>query len=58
MLILMRRQNESVMIGDDVELKILSIDGKQIHIGFSAPKNVKIWRKEKWLEIQAEKGQK
>lgn len=46
MLILTRRIQEAVMIGDDVTLTILSIKGNQVRIGIDAPKAVTIWREE------------
>lgn len=54
MLVLTRRLKESIMIGDDIEISILSIEGDQIKLGISAPKNVDIHRKEIYLAIQQE----
>ncbi|MBY0158798.1 carbon storage regulator CsrA [Cytobacillus oceanisediminis] len=54
MLVLTRRLKESIMIGDDIEISILSIDGDQVKLGISAPKNVDIHRKEIYLSIQQE----
>ena len=54
MLVLTRRLKESIMIGDDIEISILSIEGDQVKIGISAPKNVDIHRKEIYLSIQQE----
>ncbi|URT70523.1 carbon storage regulator CsrA [Cytobacillus firmus] len=54
MLVLTRRLQESIMIGDDIEISILSIEGDQIKLGISAPKNVDIHRKEIYLSIQQE----
>ncbi|MBU8771532.1 carbon storage regulator CsrA [Cytobacillus oceanisediminis] len=54
MLVLTRRLEESIMIGDDIEISILSIEGDQVKIGISAPKNVDIHRKEIYLSIQQE----
>ncbi|WHY61437.1 carbon storage regulator CsrA [Cytobacillus firmus] len=54
MLVLSRRLKESIMIGDDIEISILSIEGDQVKLGISAPKNVDIHRKEIYLSIQQE----
>ncbi|WP_285768108.1 carbon storage regulator CsrA [Peribacillus sp. SI8-4] len=57
MLVLTRKPNESIMIGDDIEITILSIEGEQIKLGINAPKNVEIHRKEIYLSIQQENGE-
>ena len=54
MLILARKKDESIMIGDDIEITVVDIQGDQIKIGISAPKNVAIHRKEVFLEIKEE----
>lgn len=54
MLVLTRRLKESIMIGDDIEISILSIEGDQVKLGINAPKNVDIHRKEIYLSIQQE----
>lgn len=54
MLVLTRKPNQSIQIGDDIEIKILSIEGDQIKIGINAPRNVEIHRKEIYLAIQEE----
>lgn len=54
MLVLTRKPNESIQIGDDIEIKILAVDGDQIKIGIEAPRNVDIHRKEIYLAIQQE----
>jgi carbon storage regulator len=54
MLVLTRRLKESIIIGDDIEISILSIEGDQVKLGISAPKNVDIHRKEIYLSIQQE----
>ena len=53
MLILSRKKDEKVIIGDNIELSILEIRGDQVKIGIQAPKNVKVYRQEVFLEIQA-----
>lgn len=54
MLILNRKLNESIKLGDDIEIKIISIDGDQVKIGIEAPKSVEIYRTEIYLRIQEE----
>jgi len=52
MLVLTRKTNESLVIGDNIEIEILSVDGEQVKIGIKAPKNIDIHRKEVYLAIQ------
>ncbi|MDT8858784.1 carbon storage regulator CsrA [Alkalihalobacillus sp. MEB130] len=54
MLVLSRKIQEAIQIGDDIELKIISIEGDQVKIGIDAPKHVEIHRKEVYLAIQEE----
>ncbi|MBP5160101.1 MAG: carbon storage regulator CsrA [Lachnospiraceae bacterium] len=54
MLALSRKVNESVMIGSDVEVTILEIKGDQVKIGIRAPKSIPVYRKEIFLQIEAE----
>jgi carbon storage regulator len=54
MLVLARRINQSIMIGDDIEIVIVDIKGDQVKIGVQAPKNVSVHRTEVYQEIQAE----
>lgn len=56
MLVLTRKLNESIMIGDDIELTVLSVDGEQIKLGINAPRQVEIHRKEIYIAIQQENG--
>jgi len=52
MLVLSRKKDESIMIGDQIELKILSVDGDQVKLGIVAPKDVKVYRSEVYESIQ------
>lgn len=52
MLALTRKVNESIVIGNEVEISILEIKGDQVKLGISAPKSVPIYRKEIYLQIQ------
>ncbi|SDO37300.1 carbon storage regulator CsrA [Alkalicoccus daliensis] len=54
MLVLSRKVNQSIKIGDDMELTVISIEGDQVKLGIDAPKNVDIHRKEIYLAIQEE----
>lgn len=54
MLVLGRKLNESIQIGDDIEIKIIGIEGEQVKLGIHAPKSVDIHRKEIYLDIQKE----
>lgn len=57
MLVLTRKINESIKIGDDIEITILSVSGEQIKIGIDAPRHVEIHRKEVYLDILNENNQ-
>lgn len=52
MLALSRKINESVMLGNDVEVTILEIKGDQVKVGINAPKSIPIYRKEIYIQIQ------
>jgi carbon storage regulator len=52
MLTLSRKINESIMIGNDIEITILDVKGDQVKIGISAPKSVPVYRKEIYVQIQ------
>lgn len=54
MLALSRKENESIMLGSDIEITLLEIKGDQVKLGISAPKSVPIYRKEIYLQIQEE----
>ncbi len=53
MLVLSRREDESIIINDDIEIKVIGVKQDQVKIGIVAPKNVKIFRKEIYDEIQS-----
>lgn len=52
MLVLTRKTNEAIQIGDNIEITVLSIHSDQIKLGINAPKNIEIHRKEVYLSIQ------
>ena len=54
MLILSRKINEKIMIGDDISISIIEIRGDQVRIGVDAPKTVKVFRQEVYDAIKAE----
>lgn len=54
MLVLTRRAGESIMIDNEIELKVLKIRGSQVHLGIDAPKKAAVHRKEVWLRIHGE----
>ncbi|HHY37385.1 MAG TPA: carbon storage regulator CsrA [Clostridia bacterium] len=54
MLVLTRRVNERIIIGEDIEIVVVDIRGEQVKIGIEAPKDTRVYRKEVFEEIQAE----
>ena len=54
MLILSRKINEKIMIGEDIAISIIEIRGDQVRIGVDAPKTVKVFRREVFDAIRAE----
>jgi carbon storage regulator len=54
MLVLSRQRDETIMIGDDVEITIVDIRGDKVRLGINAPKHVAVHRKEVYEEIQRE----
>ena len=56
MLVLTRKSNQSIMIGDEIEVSVLSIMGEKVRIGIQAPRDIPVFRKEVYLEIQQERN--
>mgnify|MGYP004472329403 FL=1 len=54
MLALSRKQGESIVIGNNIEITVLEVKGDQVKIGISAPKSVPVYRKEIYAQIQEE----
>lgn len=54
MLALTRKKGESIIIDNNIEISILEIRGDQVKIGISAPKEIPVYRKEVYLQIQEE----
>jgi len=57
MLVLTRREDESIMIGDEIEVKVLNIKENQVKLGIVAPRAVAVHRREVYLAIQEENAQ-
>jgi carbon storage regulator len=51
-LVLTRKTNQSIMIGDDIEISVLAVMGEKVRIGIEAPRSVPVFRKEVYVEIQ------
>jgi carbon storage regulator len=56
MLVLTRKSNQSIMIGDEIEVSVLSVMGEKVRIGIQAPQRIPVFRKEIYLEIHREDG--
>ncbi len=54
MLVLSRRINQSIKIGDDIEIMIIEVRGDQVRVGVSAPRDIAVHRKEVYIQIQQE----
>lgn len=55
MLVLTRKTNQSIMIGDEVEVSVLAVSRDKIRLGITAPREVPVFRKEVYLSIQEER---
>ena len=55
MLVLTRKSNQSIMIGDDIEVSVLSVMGDKVRIGIQAPQDIPVFRTEIYLEIHRDK---
>jgi carbon storage regulator len=53
MLVLSRKKGESIMIGEQIELVILDVEGDAVRVGIKAPQHVEVHRKEIYLQIEA-----
>ena len=56
MLVLTRKSNQSIMIGDDIEVSVLAVMGEKVRIGISAPRDVPVFRTEVYLEIKLDES--
>ena len=57
MLVLSRQKDESIIIGDDVEITIVDVRGDKVRLGINAPRSISVHRKEIYEAIQREKEQ-
>jgi len=57
-LVLSRQKDESIIIGDDVEITIVDVRGDKVRLGINAPRSISVHRKEIYEAIQREKAQK
>ncbi len=57
MLVLSRQKDESIMIGDDVEIVIVDVRGDKVRLGITAPKEIPVHRREVYEAIQREKSE-
>jgi len=53
LLVLTRKSNQSIMIGDEIEISVLAVMGEKVRIGISAPRSVPVFRKEVYLDIKS-----
>ena len=58
MLVLSRQKDESIMVGDDVEITIVDVRGDKVRLGITAPKRISVHRREVYDAIQREKAEK
>lgn len=56
MLVLTRKEGETLTIGDDIEITILDVKGNQVKVGIKAPKEVSVHRAEVYKKVKEEKG--
>jgi carbon storage regulator len=56
MLVLTRKTNQSIMIGDDIEVSVLAVSRDKIRLGITAPRDVPVYRREVYLSIKGEDG--
>jgi carbon storage regulator len=54
MLVLTRRSGEGIVIGDEIQIRVLAIDGDRVRLGIDAPQQVSVYREEIYLQIKEE----
>lgn len=54
MLIITRRPGEKIMVGDDVVVEVIEVNGSSVRIGIAAPKSIPVYREEIWDAVRAE----
>lgn len=55
MLVLTRKANQSIMIGDEIEVSVLAVMGEKVRIGIEAPRSIPVFRKEVYVDIQRDR---
>ena len=55
MLVLTRKSNQSIMIGDEIEISVLSVVGDKVRLGIQAPRSIPVYRREVYVAIQRER---
>jgi carbon storage regulator len=55
MLVLTRKSNQSIMIGEEIEVSVLAVMGEKVRLGIEAPRSVPVFRKEIYIEIQQDR---
>jgi carbon storage regulator len=53
-LIITRRPNQKIMLGDDVTIHVMEVSGSNVRLGIEAPKSVPIYREEIWIAVKQE----
>ena len=56
-LVLTRKTNQSIMIGDEIEISVLAVSRDKIRLGITAPRDVPVFRKEVYLSIKGEEAE-
>jgi len=56
-LVLTRKSNQSIMIGDEIEISVLAVMGEKVRIGIEAPRSVPVFRREVYVEIQEDRDE-
>jgi carbon storage regulator len=54
MLNITRRRGERIVVGDDIFVSVLEVSGQTVRLGIDAPRSVRVYREELWLEIKAQ----
>jgi carbon storage regulator len=57
MLVLTRKTNQSIMIGDEIEVSVLAVSRDKIRLGITAPRDIPVYRREVYLSIKGEDGE-
>jgi carbon storage regulator len=54
MLVLSRKTNQSIMIGDEIEITVLSVAGEKVRLGIKAPREIPVYRDEVYSQVNAQ----